>query len=212
MPYRKLPFVNGQYYHVFNRGVGHMTFFLNQFDYKHFVKTALYYQLEGPKPRFSLFAPLTTKLDKSKKIVEITSYCLMPNHFHFLLRQERDGGVIEFVRKLCNSYAKYFNTKNGRVGPLFQGEFKAVRIESDEQLVHLSRYIHLNPLVSYITSDLESYMWSSYREFVGLDNIGICTKDIVLGQFKSAQNYKGFVNDQEDYGKQLETIKHQLID
>lgn len=212
MPYRRVPFVNGEYYHIFNRGVGQMTIFPNQFDYKHFLKTTLYYQIEGPKPKYSIFASTTTALDESKKIVEIISYCFMLNHFHFLLRQERGGGIIEFVRKLCNSYAKYFNIKNTRVGSLFQGEFKAVHVGTEEQLLHLSRYIHLNPLVSYVTIDLESFKWSSYREFVGIDNTKICIKDVVLSHFKSVEDYKSFVRDQEDYGKKLEAIKHQLID
>lgn len=212
MPYRLVPFINDEYYHVFNRGVGQMSIFLNRIDYKHFLKATFYYQIEGPKPKFSIFAPTTTKLDKSKKIIEIISYCIMPNHFHFLLRQERDGGVIEFVRKLCDSYAKYFNIKNSRVGPLFQGEFKAVHVGTEEQLIHLSRYIHLNPLVSYITADLEPYRWSSYREFLGLEDAKLCMKEIILSHFKSPDDYKGFVLSREDYGKKLEVIKHQLID
>lgn len=189
-----------------------MSIFLSQIDYKHFLKAAFYYQVEGPKPKFSIYAPTTIQLDKSKKIVEIIAYCLMPNHFHFLLRQERDGGVIEFVRKLCNSYAKYFNIKNTRVGSLFQGEFKAVHVSTEEQLIHLSRYIHLNPLVGYVTADLVSFKWSSYREFTGGDRTRICSKEIILSHFKSVEEYKEFIMDQEDYGKKLEFIKHQIID
>ena len=212
MPYRKVPFVNGEYYHIFNRGVGQVPIFLNQIDYKRFLKTTFYYQIEGPKPRFSNFAPTTIDLDKSKKIVEIISYCAMPNHFHFLLRQEHDGGIVEFVRKLCNSYAKYFNVKNQRVGSLFQGEFKAVHVGTDEQLIHLSRYIHLNPLVGFVTDELESYKWFSYREFLGLEDSELCLKTVILAHFKSAEEYKEFVMSREDYGKRLEAIKHQLLD
>lgn len=212
MPYRKIPFVNNEYYHVYNRGVGQMAIFLRQNDYKHFLKTVFYYQIENPKPKFSIYTPTTTKLDKSKKIVEIVCYCLMPNHFHFLLRQEREGGIIEFVRKLCNSYAKYFNIKNDRVGPLFQGEFKAVHVNSNDQLIHLSRYIHLNPLVSYLVSNIESYEWSSYKDFNFQDNKNGLFKNIILSQFSSIEDYKSFVSDQEEYGKKLEIIKHKLLD
>lgn len=212
MPYRIVPFVNGEYYHVLNRGVGQMPIFLNKFDHRRFLKTAFYYQIEGPKPKFSIFAPTTNKLDNTKKIVEIVSYCLMPNHFHFLLRQERDNGLIEFVRKLSNSFAKYFNIKNKRVGPLFQGEFRAVHVVTNEQLIHLSRYIHLNPLVSYIVTDLDSYKRSSYQEFIGLSNTNRCVKNVILDFFKSVEDYKKFVHDQEGYGKKLEAVKHLLID
>lgn len=181
--------------------------------YRRFLKSMFYYQLEGPKPRFSLFAPTSNFLNlNKKKIVDIICYCLMPNHFHLLLGQLREGGITEFISKLSNSYTKYFNIRNKRIGPLFQGEFKAVHVESNEQLIHLSRYIHLNPLVGYLTDDLETYRWSSYPEFISQSNANICPKKIILDQFKSYKNYMKFVLDQEDYGKQLEFIKHQLID
>jgi len=189
-----------------------MPIFNDKWDYKRFVKTFLYYQLQGPKPKFSQFSPENIRLDTNQKIVEIISYCLMPNHFHFLLQQKSDGGITEFLSKISNSYTKYFNTKNERVGPILQGEFKSVLVETNEQLLHLSRYIHLNPLVSYLTNNLESYTWSSYLEYIGQNKTSICAKEIILDQFKSAQDHKQFVLDQEEYGKELERIKHQTLD
>lgn len=212
MPSRIIPFINGEYYHVLNRGVAQMPVFNNTVDYRRFIKTMLYYRIENPKPRFSYFSPLNKLLNVNKKIVEIICYCLMPNHFHFLLRQIRNKGITEFISKLSNSYTKYFNIKNKRIGPLFQGEFKAIHIETNEQLLHLSRYIHLNPLVSYITKDLEKYQFSSYGEYVRMNNNDICCKEVIISQFKSIQDYRQFILNQEDYGKQLEKIKHQLID
>ena len=212
MPVRSIPFVNGEYYHILNRGVAQMPVFDNAFNYRHFLKTMLYYQIENPKPRFSLFSPTVKLINQDRKIIDIICYCLMPNHFHFLLLQNRNGGISEFVSKLTNSYTKYYNIKNKRSGPLFQGEFKAIHVESEEQLVHLSRYIHLNPLVSYVAKNLETYRWSSYLEFLGHNNSGVCAKKIIFEQFKSFEEYKEFVLNQEDYGKQLEFIKHQLLD
>ena len=136
----------------------------------------------------------------------------MPNHFHLLLKQLNDGGVQEFIRKVSNSYSKYFNTKNKRVGPLFQGEFKAVTIESDEQLLHVSRYIHLNPYVSGLVKDLKDFRYSSYLDFIGLRNDTLCNKKVILSFFKSSKEYKDFVSDQKSYGIELERIKHLLID
>lgn len=214
MPSRIIPFVNGEYYHIFNRGVAKMQIFNNSYDYSHFVKTIAYYSIEGPKPRLSVFTPTTTILDINKKITDIICYCLMPNHFHILLRQKKDGGITEFVSKLSNSYTKYINIKNNRVGHLFQGNFKAVHVETNEQLLHLSRYIHLNPLVSYLVKDLDSYKWSSFPEYINLTDAKktICDKKIVMDQFKSHEEYRQFVLDQADYGKKLEVIKHQLLD
>lgn len=211
MPSRVTPLVTGEYYHVFNRGVAKMPIFKGPRDYQRFLKTLLYYQLEGPKSRFSLFTPTTKQLDKNKKVVEIICYCLMPNHFHFLLRQVKDGGITEFISKLSNSYTKYFNVKDGRVGPILQGEFKSVLIGTNEQLLHVSRYIHINPLVSDLTASLGDYIWSSYPEY-SMKEDGFCAKDIILDQFKSMQDYKQFVLDQEGYGRELEFIKHQLLD
>lgn len=172
----------------------------------------LYYQLEGPKPKYSDFMPSLTKLDINKKIIDIHCYCLMPNHFHFLLKQNVDGGISEFIAKLSNSYTRYYNTRDNRVGPILQGQFKAVLMENNEQLIHVSRYIHLNPLVSDLVDSLDYHEWSSYPEYIGLTNSNICSKDIILDQFKSAEDYEQFVLDQESYGRELEFIKHKLLD
>lgn len=212
MPSRIHPLVNGEYYHIFNRGVDKMNIFKNSYNFQRFLKTVLYYQVLGPKPRFSLFAPTNNLLDKSKQIVEIIVFCLMPNHFHFLIKQLTDGGITEFISKLSNSYTKYFNIKYKRVGPLLQGEFKSVLVESNEQLLHLSRYIHLNPLVSGLVKDLKDYPWSSYPEYIESSAQRICAKEIILNQFKSPKDYQRFVLDQADYGRELEIIKHQLIE
>lgn len=135
----------------------------------------------------------------------------MPNHFHFLVRQIQDKGISIFMSQLTNSYTKYFNTKYKRVGPLFQGAFKAVRVVTDEQLVHLSRYIHLNPIVSLLTKSLMNYPWSSFFEYSG-EASGFCSTKEVLSFFPSKDAYKKFLEDQTEYGITLETIKHQIID
>ena len=212
MPSRSVPFVNNEYYHVFNRGVAKMPIYNNVLDYKHFLNTIVYYQADGPKPRFSFFRRQPVALlHKNIKIVDIISYCLMPNHFHFLLRQKKENGITEFVGKVSNSYTRYFNVKNKRVGPLFQGEFKSVHISSNEQLLHLTRYIHLNPLIGYVTKELSLYKWSSYSEYLGFDD-GICLKDEVIGQFKSPNDYEKFVQDYADYARTLDFIKHNLLE
>lgn len=212
MPYRTTPFSNQQVYHVYNRGSEKRRIFDDRRDYKRFLKTLVYYQLEGPKPKLSHFFKYQSfKPTKTQKIVEILSYCLMPNHFHLLLKQIKEGGITEMITKVSLSYTKYYNTKYDRIGPLFQGEFKAVLIESDEQLIHISRYIHLNPIVSFLVKDLNRFDWSSYLEY--LNNVeGLCSKEDVMGFFKSPKEYEKFVLDQVDYGQQLELIKHKLIE
>lgn len=156
------------------------------------------------------------KIVKAKDfLVEIIAYCLMPNHFHFLLKQRKENGIRQFVGNVANSYTKYFNTKRERTGPLFQGRFKAVRVETDRQLLHLSRYIHLQPFSSYLVKSLEElieYPYSSFPQYLGKTKEGLCMKEEVLDHFKSREKYKMFVFDNADYQRKLERIKHLLLE
>ena len=113
--------------------------------------------------------------------------------------------------QISNSYTKYFNIKYSRVGPLLQGAFKAVLIESEEQLIHVSRYIHLNPVVSGMVNKPDSYLWSSYLEYMSPAS-NLCVSSEILGLFSSREKYKEFVEEQIDYGKKLEKMKHTFID
>lgn len=214
MPSRKIPFTNGYIYHIYNRGCEKRRIFESRSDYLRFLKLLSYYQFEGPKPKLSYFLNLDTQAHKpvlNKKIVEILVFCLMPNHFHLTLRQLEDGGITEFMSKISNGFTKYFNIKQDRVGPLFQGEFKSVLIQTDEQLLHLSRYIHLNPVASFIVQDPKDYEWSSYKEYIQ-NSEGMCSKEEILAFFKLPKAYEQFVLDQKDYAQQLEIIKHQLLE
>lgn len=214
MPGRVLPLTNNEIYHVFNRGSDKRDIFLQPREYSRFVKTFYYYQFAGPKPKFSTLNK--TKFndfnpDPNSKLVEIFAYCLMPNHFHFLVKQLKTNGISIFMGQVLNSYTKYFNTKRKRIGPLFQGAFKTTRAGTDEQLMHLSRYIHLNPVVSSIVGNPKDYAWSSYGEYVS-EIKGYCSTGLILGLFPSREKYCKFTEEQIEYGITLEIIKHQLID
>ena len=192
MPGRSTPLVNNEYYHIFNRGSDKRDVFLKPRDFSRFIQTLYYYQFSGPKPKFSMLSKdtrLAFKGSEESKLVEILCYCLMPNHCHFLVRQVKEDGIAKFVSQLFNSYTKYFNTKYQRVGALFQGVFKAVRIETDEQLVHVSRYIHLNPAVSQLDDNLINYPWSSLAEY--LEDERLCSTKEILEFFpsKGASDY-----------------------
>lgn len=216
MPGRTTPLVNGEFYHVYNRGSEKRDIFTESRNYTRFIKTIFYYQFAGPRPSFSKFSKLQVTLLKQlseEKLVAIICYCLMPNHFHFLVRQLKENGISKFMGQISNSYTKYFNTKYQRVGPLLQGAFKAVRVESEEQLIHVSRYIHLNPVVSGLVDNLEEHQWSSYLEYIKPIST-FCSINEILGFFGSneKEKYKKFVEAQIDYGKRLEMVKHQFID
>lgn len=224
MPHRRTPIVPGEVYHVFNRSVARQPIFLRQRDYQRALSVIEYYIYEKPGLRFSFLdrlAPSLKKdfLDELKKSgnrqVEIYAFCLMPNHFHFLLKEIQSQGITRFISKLQNSYAKYFNTRTERSGALFQAMFKAVRIESEEQFLHVMRYIHLNPLTSYILKDiieLETYPWSSFIDYRGKRNLGIVTMQYVLQLFPSIPAFEKFIFDQVDYQRTLEKIKHLVLE
>ncbi|MFH0936817.1 MAG: transposase [Candidatus Daviesbacteria bacterium] len=213
MPGRAVPLVTEEIYHIFNRGVEKKDIFREYRDYKRFQQTFHYYQYQGPKPKYSsskhgiyTFAPIP-----ENRLVEIYSYCLMPNHFHFLVKQLKNSGISIFLSQLSNSYTKYFNTKYKRIGSLLQGTFKSVLVENEPQFLHLSRYIHINPVVSGLVKNLDSYPWSSYKEYVQLGNV-LCSTKEVLQLFPTKEEYRKFLKNQIEYGETLELIKHQLLD
>ncbi|MCL5438754.1 MAG: transposase [Patescibacteria group bacterium] len=219
---RKLVFRNAEIYHIFNRGIERKSIFSNKREFDRAQKLIKFYRHKDIPIRFSQLIQqpeeakknMLEKLYKSEKLVDILSYCLMPNHFHFILKQNVDKGITTFVANFTNAYTRYFNTKIQRAGPLFEGTFKAVYVESDEQLIHLSRYIHLNPVVSSIIKieQLDSYLWSSYPEYISLLNENIAEKELVLRMFKSNIDYKRFVMDQISYAKELEHVKHLTLE
>lgn len=221
MPTRKDPLVTGSTYHIINRGVASMPIFLDERHYQRCLDTLIYYQQESPKIKFSYFSRQqflnkNTKQEEPKQnLVKIISFCLMPNHFHLLLEQSIDNGISNFMRLFSNSYTHYFNTKNKRIGPVFQGVFKSVLVETEQQLLHLSRYIHLNPFTAGIVKNINSldkYQYSSYPEFINQTNNHYCQKDIVLSYFKSKNSYMNFVHDHADHQRNLHSIKKVMLD
>lgn len=213
---RKLVFANSCYYHVFNRGLDRRDVFTSSREYLHAKKLVSYYSFHKPPVKYSKYVKLhdsrKVQIQESltQKAVEVIAYCFMPNHFHFLLRQEVEGGVTEFASNFTNSYTKYFNLRHKRLGPLFQGLFKAVYVESDEQLVHLSRYIHLNPVTSHIIQfgDLSTYPWSSYIEYAGNSKQHIASSQIIRSFFKDQSDYVSFCKDQVGYARELKYVQH----
>lgn len=222
MPYRKVIFANKEIYHVVNQGVAKESIFRGPKDYQRAFLLIDFYRHSQPALRFShhLRQPKEKReaffkdLKKAAQIVEIIAFCLMPNHFHFLLRQLIDKGISRFMANLQNSYARYFNLKYKRTGPLFSPLFKAIRIETDEQLVHVSRYIHLNPSTSFIVEikDLEDYKWSSLPTYLKLSPYYFVNPEPVLNHFPNVKNYRQFVFDQADYQRKLQKIKQFLLE
>jgi len=162
MPIRKTIFANNYHYHVFNRGVEKRVIFQDEKDYHVFLEILAYYLIPNQKtpPIFSRKPQI-----KISQGITLLSYCLMPNHFHFLIKQKKDNGIVSLMQALGNTYAKYFNKRYYRVGSLFQGRFKAKIVTKDNYLLQLSKYIHLNPQEIY-KKPLVSYPYSSYKFYL----------------------------------------------
>lgn len=220
MPTRRDIFKNGEFYHVFNKTIDKRKVFDNEFIAERFLSLAHYYRSTKVVLRYSKFTSLSDidKVIKTKELecqkyykVNILCYSLMPNHFHFLLKQRKEGGLINFVSDILNSTTRFFNLLYKRQGPLFLPRFKSRRIVSREQLIHVSRYIHLNPYSSglvFTLKDVANYRFSSLNEYLK-EKRGICCTDIILNQFKNNRaSYKNFVLNNADYQKRLEESKY----
>ena len=210
-------FIENEYFHIYNRGVGKMNIFLDDQDKSVFMsrlheniypeKAKLEINIGGKKKK------IERKLLPSNSF-ELVSFCLMPNHFHLLIKQLTNLPISKLVSKICTSYSMYFNKKYGRVGSLFQDAFKAVQIETNQQLLWLSLYIHENPSKAGIVENLEKYKWSSFLEYIGLSK-GICKKDIILGQYKNRSEYLSHfknLKEKEQVQNNLIGIQDLLID
>lgn len=195
-------FTSGEFYHIYNRGVEKRKVFLERRDYFRFIQNLHEFNDELPvinvNHRFlQSKQPMEVELpykNADKKLIEVIAFCLMPNHFHLILQQVSENGVVKFMQKLGTGYTNYFNIKNDRVGPLFQGRFKAVLIDNNVHLRYLPHYIHLNPLdlshpewrehrisnLPNILRQLANYPWSSYRDYLGFSTFPELSKKILL--------------------------------
>ncbi len=217
---RKDPFVTGEYYHVYNRGIDKRVIFKSEYDFKRFVML-LYVSNSNSVKSFRLDNLINHShktfeeimiLDKGEPLVSIGAWCLMTNHFHLLLRQEVDGGVTKFMRKLGIGYSMYFNIKYQRTGALFGGLFKSKLIGGDDiYLKHLLGYIHLNPLdikfsgwekeikksSSAMSEFLKSYRYSSYLDYTREKRVekSIIKPENFPDYFEDSQAFKNFVED-----------------
>ncbi len=223
MPQRPVVLANNEIYHVFNRSIGNQQIFAQnqRFNLSKALEIVNYYRFPQ-KIRLSRFKKLSTELKKQyldavgsvAPFVEIYVFAFMPNHFHFVLKQMQDKGIATFVSNVQNSFAKVFNLKNNRNGALFQNAFKAKRVINDEQFSHISRYIHLNPVTSYIIEldKLEGFAWTSFPAYSSNRQIPFVNSDFLLKMFGTKEKYVKFVADQVDYQRKLAHIKDLMVD
>ncbi len=189
--YRKTPFAENEHYHIYDRGVEKRKIFLSKKDYQRFV-ALLYIMNQDESFRMDNFLrEEENKLgnifneERSKTLVAVLGYCLMPNHFHLILYEKREGGISKFMAKLLTAYSMYFNTKYERSGPLFTRPFRSEYIDNEPQFMYIFSYVHLNPLSvldrkwkengiknrDEAEKFLENYDYSSYQDFLSAERV-----------------------------------------
>lgn len=180
----------GNYYHVFNRGVDHQTIFKNNENYLFLLKRITQFLPDYP--------------------VTLIAYCLMPNHYHFLFYIKKDAGLGPFLQRLFNSYTQAFNRQQGRTGTLFEGRAKSRLIDRNNFLLHIVRYIHMNPVSAGLTHKPEDWPFSNYREFIGMRNGPFFNADFLRIQFGTPQEYKVFTETEIPVGLEADLQEYFL--
>lgn len=209
-------YVENSYYHIYNRGVEKREIFIDEQDYKIFLGYLKEYLSPVPKSknhtidftvRGKSFKGVDYIVKNYDNQIELIAYCLMPNHFHLLIKQVEGKSMELFMRSLATRYSMYFNKKYDRVGSLFQGPYKSVMIDDESYLLHLSRYIHLNAAENY--NDLTK-AYSSYAEYLGIRKTEWIKPHAILQYFDQTKadfiktnSYKDFV---EKYKKENNAI------
>ncbi len=184
---REVDFQNREFYHIYNRGTDRRDLFVDDLDHERFLDSVYLFNDEhythqpDPFHKITLLASSEAEVNFQKPFLRIHAYCLMPNHYHFLVEQLEEKGISRFFHKLDMGYSRYFNRRYKRTGTLYEGPFKAIHVKDESYLRHLPLYIHLNPLElsganwkDGVVEDwgaaeefLSGYSWSSHHAFLG---------------------------------------------
>ncbi|MFQ4136887.1 REP-associated tyrosine transposase [Nodosilinea sp. PGN35] len=176
MPRRDLTFQPGHYYHLYNRGNDRQPIFFERENYLHFLRLIRRYLIEQP--------------------LDVVAYCLIPNHYHLLVRCKTNA-VSGAMMRLSVAYTKAMNRRYNRVGVVFQGQFQAVAVDSDEYLYHLTRYIHLNPVKAGLVAHPRDWEFSSYLDYAGLRSGTLPRLDVLRQQLMSEAAYQTFLKPED---------------
>lgn len=221
---RKIEIATGETYHIFNKTIAGFKIFNKTSEYQRIQRLLKYYQIENMPIKFSQFI-MSDKVIKSgfythfhsvtagkNKLVQIIAYCIMPTHFHLILKELMKNGISFFVGNIQNSYSHYYNTKTTRKGPLWEGKFQNRLVKTDEQLLHLTRYIHLNPVTAFLVDKPEDWAATSYHEYLlkVKNDKRICEYGELLDI--KPNKYRNFVEDRISYQRELAKIKDLLLD
>lgn len=200
---RKDPLITGLYYHIYNRGVDKRDIFMNEADLKRFVLSVKEFNTIEPTGSIKdLMIQKNSDVGRPKRtnlpLVSIVCYCFNPNHFHFILKQEVDGGISEFFKRLLGGYTKYFNLSHKRSGALFQGRFKSNLIDDDAYFLKIRPYVHLNYSVHNIPKEKSHLVLASEKEY-DANNFTIVSE-------KEAKNLLDFYGSNKNFRKECSDV------
>ncbi|MCX7941167.1 MAG: transposase [Endomicrobia bacterium] len=216
MPVRKF-LAKDKLYHVLTKSIAGYRIFNEPTDFERMLDILEYYNTTKPPCKFSKYLTLTAeeKLNLSvpqcNKIVKIIAYCIMPTHIHLLVSPLEDNILSRYMNIVLRSYTGYFNYKYKRKGPLWESRFKTVIVNSNEQLLHLTRYIHLNPTTAYLVERPEDWEFPSYNEYIGKPATRKLT-DFLEYLDINPTSYTEFVNDRINYQRELAKIKDIILE
>jgi putative transposase len=229
---REINFVNGEYYHIYNRGVDRRRIFDSFDDYNRFVQSAYLFNDEkfvstrDPLDKVVLLSGSEVFGRDQVPHVGIKAFSLMPNHYHFFMRQNRDHGISRYFHKLNKGYSRYYNNKNNRSGALFEGSFKIKHIDSDAYFEHIAAYIHLNPLELYgvpwrtgVVEDwekskelLSKYMWSSHPAYLsGNQDFPLVDLDFFKNMYRNPSDYLDYLKQWSTREMPVSLLKHLAV-
>jgi len=220
MPYREDTLANDEIYHVFTKSIAGYRVFNTNTDYERMIKTLSFYTVETPPCRFSWFmeqeenhvAQKQSTPGTTDRLVTIFAYCLMPTHVHLILKQLSDNGTSRYMSRVFNSYSKYFNVKHNRKGPLWESRFRHVQVKDEEQFLHLTRYVHLNPVSSGLVNKPQKWKFSSYGQYIKAGDTSFCACEFEGLLDMRAADYRKFVEERIEDKRELEKIKHLILD
>ncbi len=206
---QKRIFKTGNYYHICNKSIANYGIFSNDTNKNRFLICLDYYNNINRKESLSIFLRKNTYtpflLRKcNDQVIKIIAYCIMDDHYHLLVRTLADNRLSKYINDSENSYTRFFNIKLKRKGPLWQSNFRIVRVKTNEQMLHVSRYVHLNPVTNYLIEKPEDWLYSSYKFY--LDN-NLLNNYLTEISVNSTEAYKKFVENNIDYQRKLKLIK-----
>jgi putative transposase len=192
MPYRRKEFYPSGYYHIFNRGINRGKIFFSTENYNYCLRLIQKY----------------TELFN----ISVIAFCLMPNHYHLVLRQNSEKNISDLMQLVFNAYVQAVNRKMGRKGTLFEGRFKHIQIDKENYVLHLCRYIHLNPVRAKLVKFPEDWLFSNYQEWIGKRNSQLVDPGFIAAYFSNAREYQKFVMDYRSEKEIKDTIGKYLLE